>query len=63
MVARRLSRRPTIIDVAQRAGVCTSTATRALASSSNITDETPKRVGKAAADVDDERTHSDTCMR
>ena len=43
--------RPTIIDVAERAGVSKSTAARALTGSSNITDETRQKVLKAAAAV------------
>jgi len=56
-------RRPTIIDVAERAGVSKSTAARALAGSSNITDETRDRVLKAAADTGYERNHLAVGMR
>jgi LacI family transcriptional regulator len=56
-------RRPTIIDVAERAGVSKSTAARALAGSSNITEETRERVVKAAAAVGYERNHLAVGMR
>ena len=56
-------RRPTIIDVAERAGVSKSTAARALAGSSNITDETRDRVLKAAAETGYERNHLAVGMR
>lgn len=55
--------RPTIIDVAERAGVSKSTAARALAGSSNITDDTRERVVKAAAAVGYERNHLAVGMR
>ena len=57
------SRRPTIIDVAERAGVSKSTAARALTGSSNITAETRERVVKAAAAVGYERNHLAVGMR
>src|SRR6478735_8674918 len=57
------SRRPTIIDVAKRAGVSKSTAARALAGSSNITEETRERVLKAAAATGYERNHLAVGMR
>ncbi|HTM78166.1 MAG TPA: LacI family DNA-binding transcriptional regulator [Devosia sp.] len=57
------NRRPTIIDVAERAGVSKSTAARALAGPSNITDETRERVLKAAAATGYERTHLAVGMR
>lgn len=57
------NRRPTIIDVAERAGVSKSTAARALTGSSNITDETRDRVVKAAAAVGYERNHLAVGMR
>lgn len=62
MSIRRKSR-PTIIDVAESAGVSKSTAARALAGSSNITDETRERVIKAAAAVGYERNHLAAGMR
>ena len=55
--------RPTIIDVAERAGVSKSTAARALTGSSNITDETRQKVLKAAAAVGYERNHLAVGMR
>ena len=57
------NRRPTIIDVAERAGVSKSTAARALTGSSNITEETRERVVKAAAAVGYERNHLAVGMR
>lgn len=57
------SRRPTIIDVAERAGVSKSTAARALTGSSNITEETREKVVKAAAAVGYERNHLAVGMR
>ncbi len=57
------TRRPTIIDVAERAGVSKSTAARALAGSSNITDETRERVVAAATSVGYERNHLAVGMR
>lgn len=62
MVARR-NRRPTIIDVAERAGVSKSTAARALTGSPNITEETRERVVKAASAVGYERNHLAVGMR
>jgi LacI family transcriptional regulator len=56
-------RRATIIDVAERAGVSKSTAARALAGSSNITDATRDRVLKAAATAGYERNHLAVGMR
>ncbi|KQX42511.1 transcriptional regulator [Devosia sp. Root436] len=56
-------RRPTIIDVAERAGVSKSTAARALTGSSNITEETRERVVLAAAAVGYERNHLAVGMR
>jgi LacI family transcriptional regulator len=55
--------RPTIIDVAERAGVSKSTAARALTGSSNITDETRQKVLKAATAVGYERNHLAVGMR
>lgn len=55
--------RPTIIDVAERAGVSKSTAARALTGSSNITDETRDKVLKAATAVGYERNHLAVGMR
>ena len=60
---RQRYRRPTIIDVAERAAVSKSTAARALAGSSNISDETRERVIKAAAAVGYERNHLAVGMR
>ncbi|MBF0680178.1 MAG: LacI family DNA-binding transcriptional regulator [Devosia sp.] len=57
------NRRPTIIDVAERAGVSKSTAARALAGSSNITEETRKKVIQAAEAVGYERNHLAVGMR
>lgn len=57
------NRRPTIIDVAERAGVSKSTAARALAGSSNITAETRDRVLAAAAAVAYEPNHLAVGMR
>ncbi len=57
------NRRPTIIDVAERAGVSKSTAARALAGSSNITDDTRDRVLKAASSVGYERNSLAVGMR
>lgn len=57
------TRRPTIIDVAERAGVSKSTAARALAGTSNITQETRERVLKAAAAAGYERNHLAVGMR
>lgn len=62
MTAKR-DRLPTIIDVAERAGVSKSTAARALAGSTNIHDETRERVLKAAAAVGYERNHLAVGMR
>ena len=56
-------KRPTIIDVAERAGVSKSTVARALTGSSNINDETRERVVKAAAAVGYERNHLAVGMR
>lgn len=57
------NRRPTIIDVAERAGVSKSTAARALAGSSNITEDTRKKVLHAAEAVGYERNHLAVGMR
>ena len=62
-MSKRRDRRPTIIDVAERAGVSKSTAARALAGSANITDETRERVLKAAAQAGYERNHLAVGMR
>ena len=62
-MTKRRDRRPTIIDVAERAGVSKSTAARALAGSANITDETRERVLKAAAQAGYERNHLAVGMR
>jgi len=56
-------RQPTIIDVAEKAGVSKSTAARALAGSTNISDETRERVLKAAAAAGYERNHLAVGMR
>ncbi|WEJ60093.1 LacI family DNA-binding transcriptional regulator [Devosia sp. FJ2-5-3] len=57
------NRRPTIIDVAERAGVSKSTAARALAGSSNITEKTREKVVQAAEAVGYERNHLAVGMR
>jgi len=59
----RKRRRPTIIDVAERAGVSKSTAARALAGSTNITEATRDRVMAAAEAVGYERNHLAVGMR
>ncbi|WP_244446250.1 LacI family DNA-binding transcriptional regulator [Devosia riboflavina] len=56
-------RRPTIIDVAERAGVSKSTAARALAGAESILDETRERVLAAAKAVGYERNHLAVGMR
>ena len=56
-------RRPTIIDVAERAGVSKSTAARAMAGSPHINEETRQRVVKAADAVGYERNHLAVGMR
>ena len=56
-------RRPTIIDVAERAGVSKSTAARALAGAESILDETRERVLAAARAVGYERNHLAVGMR
>jgi LacI family transcriptional regulator len=56
-------RRPTIIDVAERAGVSKSTAARALTGAANITEETREKVLKAAALTGYERNHLAVGMR
>ncbi|WP_240230506.1 LacI family DNA-binding transcriptional regulator [Devosia lacusdianchii] len=62
-MSERRDRRATIIDVAERAGVSKSTAARALAGSSNITDDTREKVLKAAGEVGYERNHLAVGMR
>lgn len=57
------TRRPTIIDVAARAGVSKSTAARALAGEENILEETRERVLAAAKAVGYERNHLAVGMR
>jgi LacI family transcriptional regulator len=57
------SRRPTIIDVAERAQVSKSTAARALAGAENILEETRARVLSAAKAVGYERNHLAAGMR
>ncbi|SFD36105.1 transcriptional regulator, LacI family [Devosia psychrophila] len=57
------NRRPTIVDVAELAGVSKSTAARALTGSTNITDETRERVVRAASAVGYERNHLAVGMR
>lgn len=59
----RRNRRPTIIDVAARAGVSKSTASRALAGSANINEETRERVLRAARATGYERNHLAVGMR
>ncbi|URK89059.1 LacI family transcriptional regulator (plasmid) [Rhizobium sp. RCAM05350] len=56
-------RRPTIIDVAQKAGVSKSTAGRALSGASNVTDEARERVLDAARAVGYERNDLAVGMR
>ncbi len=56
-------RRPTIIDVAQKAGVSKSTAGRALSGASNVTDEARERVMDAARAVGYERNDLAVGMR
>ena len=56
-------RRPTIIDVAEHAGVSKSTAARALAGATNISDDTRDKVLKAAAATGYERNHLAVGMR
>ncbi|WP_307235866.1 LacI family DNA-binding transcriptional regulator [Pararhizobium capsulatum] len=56
-------RRPTIIDVAQKAGVSKSTAARALSGASNVTDEARERVLDAARVVGYERNDLAVGMR
>jgi len=57
------TRRPTIIDVAEKAQVSKSTAARALAGADNILDETRERVLAAARAVGYERNHLAVGMR
>lgn len=56
-------RRPTIIDVAQKAGVSKSTAGRALSGATNVTDEARERVLDAARAVGYERNDLAVGMR
>ena len=56
-------RRPTIIDVAQKAGVSKSTAGRALSGAANVTDEARERVLDAARAVGYERNDLAVGMR
>ncbi|WP_345890905.1 LacI family DNA-binding transcriptional regulator [Devosia oryzisoli] len=56
-------RRPTIIDVAERAGVSKSTAARALANGESVLQETRDRVLAAARAVGYERNHLAVGMR
>lgn len=62
MIERR-GHRPTIIDVAKRAGVSKSTAARALAGSIKITEATRAKVLAAATEVGYERNHLAVGMR
>jgi LacI family transcriptional regulator len=57
------NRRPTIIDVAQLAGVSKSTVARALVGSPEINEDTRQRVLKAAAAAGYERNHLAVGMR
>ncbi|MDA0990280.1 MAG: LacI family DNA-binding transcriptional regulator [Verrucomicrobia bacterium] len=57
------TRRPTILDVAARAGVSKSTVARALSKSASITDETRRIVTEAAREVGYERNHLAGGMR
>jgi len=59
----RQVRRPTIIDVAARAGVSKSSAARVLAGTGNISDDTRDRVLKAAQAVGYERNYLAVGMR
>lgn len=58
-----MSRRPTIIDVAERAGVSKSTAARALAGSADVNDATRDKVRRAAEAAGYERNHLAVGMR
>ena len=58
-----MGRRPTIIDVAERAGVSKSTAARALSDSADVNDATREKVRKAAEAVGYERNHLAVGMR
>jgi LacI family transcriptional regulator len=62
-MSKRGNRRPTIIDVAAKAGVSKSTAARALAGAANINAETRERVLKAARLAGYERNHLAVGMR
>src|SRR5690606_10271967 len=57
------NRRPTIIDVARRAGVSKSTVARVLGGSSNISDDARERVMKAVKATGYERNHLAVGMR
>lgn len=58
-----MGKRPTIIDVASRAGVSKSTAARALTDSADVNDATRLRVRQAADAVGYERNHLAVGMR
>ncbi|WP_262267798.1 LacI family DNA-binding transcriptional regulator [Microvirga yunnanensis] len=58
-----MSRRATIVDVAQKAGVSKSTVARVLAGASNISDEAAERVNAAVAATGYERNHLAVGMR
>ena len=58
-----MGKRPTIIDVAARAGVSKSTAARALTDSADVNDATRLRVRQAADAVGYERNHLAVGMR
>ncbi|HEY9011938.1 MAG TPA: LacI family DNA-binding transcriptional regulator [Devosia sp.] len=58
-----MARRPTIIDVAQRAGVSKSTAARALTGAGEVNDATREKVRRAAEAVGYERNHLAVGMR
>src|SRR5687767_10210541 len=59
----RGSRRQTIVDVAQRAGVSKSTAARALSNAPEISDATRSKVLEAARQLGYERNHLAVGMR
>ena len=58
-----MAKRPTIIEVAQRAGVSKSTAARALTDSAEVNAETRDKVRRAAEAVGYERNHLAVGMR
>ncbi len=58
-----MRKRPTIIEVAERAGVSKSTAARALSDAPEVNEETRERVRRAAEAVGYERNHLAVGMR